>query len=192
MTCTSTMLSVLLSICSRALLLCCLMGSVVPSYVSVLFYTSKSYPKHVHSSEVQPQKWRGEQRKERWKKLPETRPRKFGECISNTVSVFFWNGVKCVICSQKQLCWFWLTCTVGFFYPLLMCEMFALLRNSVTFCSARWSFSHIDKRCNSMCFLSSLMQRFPNHGEDPRQPSLCLLEPVHFYCSALNRVLEKS
>lgn len=95
--------------------------------------------------------------------------------------------MKCVICSKKQLCWFWLTCTVGFFYPFLMCEMFALLRNSVTFCSACWSFSHIDKRCNSMRFLSSLMQRFPNHGEDPRQPSLCLLEPVHFYCSALNR-----
>lgn len=70
--------------------------------------------------------------------------------------------------------------------------MFTLARKAVTFCSAHCSLSYIEKTCNSMLFLSSLTQRFPNHGKDPCQPSLCLLEHLDFYCSTLNRVFKNS
>ena len=95
--------------------------------------------------------------------------------------------VKCVVCSREQPYWFWLTETVGLFYLSLTCEMFTLVRKYVTFCSAQCSLSYTEKTRNSMLFLLSLTQRFPNCGKDSCQPSLCLLEHLHFYCSTLNR-----
>lgn len=100
--------------------------------------------------------------------------------------------MKYVICSSEKPYWFWLTQTLSVSYLSLTCEMFTLARKAVTFCSAHSSLSYIVKTCNSMLFLSSLTQRFPNHGKDPCQPSLCLLEHLDFYCSTLNRIFKNS